>query len=589
MGLPGWFTVGVILAVIGTLALTRIKADLVAVGAVTALLTARVIGPADALAGFINEGVVANAFLFVVAEGLRQTGAMGLVSGRLLGRPRSVLGAQVRLLLPVSAMSAFIHNIPLMTVLLPVVTDWGRRQGVAPSRLLIPLSYAIMLGGLCTLLGTTTNLLVSGLVAGQAGLAPLRIFDPLWIGLPCATVGLAYILAFSRRWLPDRTADAGLRDDPRAYTIEMIVTAGGPLVGRTIEEAGLRQLPGLFLVEIGREGEVMAAVAPGERLRANDRLVFAGVVESVVDLQKTRGLAPATDQVFKLNSPRSHRCLIEAVVSDSCPLAGKTIREGRFRTYYNAAIIALARNGERVGGKIGDIKLRPGDTLLLEAHPWFLENYKGSRDFFLVSAVQDSTPLRYDRAWVALAIVAAMVVASATGWLTTLNAAMLAAGAMVLTRCCFAAEARRSINWEVLVIMAAMLGVSRAADVTGAARASAEVLLRFAGGNPLAALAAVYVLTVSFGEVMSHYAAVVLVFPLAMAAAHGLQVSPMPFVFAILVAGSCTFATPTGYPTNLMAFGPGGYHFRDYLRFGGPLNVLIGIVTVLIVPLLWPF
>ena len=369
MGLPGWFTVGIVLAIIGTLALTRIKADLVAVGAITALLTARVIGPADALAGFTNEGVVANAFLFVVAEGLRQTGAMSLVSGRLLGRPRSVLGAQVRLLVPVAALSTVIHNIPLMTVLLPVVTDWGRRQGIAASRLLIPLSYAIMLGGMCTLLGTTTNLLISGLVAGQADLPPLKVFDPLWIGLPCAVVGLAYILAFSRRWLPDRSADAGLRDDPRAYTVEMLVTAGGPLVGRTIEEAGLRQLPGLFLVEIGREGGVMAAVAPGERLRANDRLVFAGVVESVVDLQKTRGLAPATDQVFKLNSPRSHRCLIEAVVSDSCPLAGKTIREGRFRTYYNAAIIALARNGERVGGKIGDITLRPGDTLLARSQP----------------------------------------------------------------------------------------------------------------------------------------------------------------------------------------------------------------------------
>ena len=189
----------------------------------------------------------------------------------------------------------------------------------------------------------------------------------------------------------------------------------------------------------------------------------------------------------------------------------------------------------------------------------------------------------------ALAIVAAMVIASAVGWLSTLNAAMLAAGLMVITRCCLGAEARRSVNWQVLVIMAAMLGVSRAAEVTGAARASADVLLGFAGGSPWAALAAVYLLTVAFGEVMSHYAAVVLVFPLAMAAAHGLGVSPLPFVFAILVAGSCTFATPTGYPTNLMAFGPGGYHFRDYVRFGGPLNVLIGVVTVLLVPQLWPF
>jgi di/tricarboxylate transporter len=589
MSLSGWLTVGVVLAVLGTLALTRVKADLVAVGALTVLLSARVIGPADAFAGFANEGVIANAFLFIVGEGLRQTGAMGLVSGRVLGRPRSVFHAQVRLVVPVAAMSAFIHNIPLMAVMLPVVIDWGRRCRIPSSRLMIPLSYAIMLGGVCTLLGTTTNLLVSGLVASQPGLPPLKLLDPLWIGLPCAVVGLAYILAFNGRLLPDRGGDAALRDDPRAYTVEMLVKGGGPLVGRTIEEAGLRQLPGLFLVEIDREGQVLAAVPPSERLRADDRLVFAGVVESVVDLQKTRGLVPATDQVFKLNSPRSRRCLIEAVVSGSCPLVGRTIREGRFRTHYNAAIIALARNGERVGGKIGDITLRPGDTLLLEAHPWFSENYKDSRDFFLVSAVQDSTPIRNERAWAALAIVIAMVVVSAAGWLSMLNAAMIAAAFMVLTGCCLATEARKSVNWEVLVIMAAMLGVARAAEVTGAARSSAELLLKFAGSNPWLTLAAVYALTVGFGEILSHYAAVVLVFPLAMSAAHGLAVSPVPFVFAILVGGSCTFATPTGYPTNLMAYGPGGYHFRDYLRFGGPLNVLIGVVTVLLVPVFWPF
>jgi di/tricarboxylate transporter len=589
MGLAGWFAVGVVLVVIATLALTRIKPDLVVVGALALLLTARVITPADALAGFANEGVAANGFLFVVAAGLTQTGAINLLSSRFLGRPRSVLAAQVRLLIPVAGVSAFVHNTPLMTVLLPVVTGWAKRQGIAASKLMLPLSYAIILGGVCTLLGTSTTLVVSGLVAARPDVPRLHTLDPLWIGLPCAIVGLTYILAFSRRMLPDQEAAIGLREDPRAYTVEMVVKRGGPLVGRTIEEAGLRQLPGLFLAEIGREGEILAAVAPGERLRADDRLVFAGVVESVVDLQKTHGLVPATEQVFKLDSPRTHRCLIEAVVSDSCPLVGKTIREGRFRTHYNAVIIALARNGERVLGKIGDITLRPGDTLLLEAHPWFLEHHKDSRDFYLISGVQNSTPLRHDRAWVAVAVVAAMVAVSAAGWLSLLNAAMLAAGLMVLTRCCSATEARRSVNWEVLVVMAAMLGIGRAAEVTGAARTGAAALLGIAGGNPWIALAAVYAVTVAFGEIMSHYAAVVLVFPLAMAAAAGLGVSPLPFVFAILVGGSCTFATPTGYATNLMAFGPGGYRFRDYLRFGGPLNILIGMVTVLVVPVLWPF
>jgi di/tricarboxylate transporter len=369
----------------------------------------------------------------------------------------------------------------------------------------------------------------------------------------------------------------------------MLVTPGSPLAGQTIEEAGLRQLPGLFLVEIDRDGQVLAAVAPSERLRSNDRLVFAGIIEAVVYLQKIRGLVPATDQVFKLNSPRSHRCLIEAVVSDSCPLVGKTVRAGRFRTCYNAAIIALARNGERVRGKIGAMTLRAGDTLLLEAHPWFLEQHRNSCDFYLIGQVQNSTPVRHEKAWVALAVLAGMVAVAGLGWLSMLNAALLAAGLMILTRCCSATEARRSVDWGVLVVVAASFGISRAMQVSGAATAAAPVLLGLAGNHPWLALGLVYALTMACTEVLSHAAAAVLVFPFALTTAQALQVNPLPFVFAIMMAASCGFATPISSPPNLMVYGPGGYQFSDYLRFGGPLNLLVGAVTVVLVPLLWPF
>jgi di/tricarboxylate transporter len=369
----------------------------------------------------------------------------------------------------------------------------------------------------------------------------------------------------------------------------MIVEPGSPLVGQTIEKAGLRHLPGVYLAEIDRANEVLPAVSPRERLQANDRLVFVGVIESVVDLQKTRGLKPATDQVFKLNIPRTDRCLIEAVVSDSCPLVGRTIREGRFRTVYNAAVIALARNGERVRKKLGDVVLRAGDTLLLEAHPEFASQHRNSRDFYLVSRVEGSAPARHERAWIALTILAGMVVVAGVGWLSVLNSALLAAGLMILTGCCSSGVARSSIDWQVLVVIGASLGLGAAMQETRAANTIAQAVLYPASGNPWLALAVLYVLTMLFTELMSNNAAAVLVFPIAMATAQDLGTSHMPFIMAIMMAASCGFATPIGYQTNLMVYGPGGYHFRDYLRFGGLLNLVVAAVTVAVTPLVWPF
>jgi di/tricarboxylate transporter len=588
MDWQGWVTIGVVLAVLAALVLTRVSADLALLGGIAVLLTCRVLDERDALGGFANDGLLTVALLFVVAAGVRDTGAMAFLTEPALGRPRSATGAQVRMMLPVTGLSAFLNNTPLVAIMLPIVADWAKRNRVSPSKVMIPLSYASILGGLCTLIGTSTNVVVSGLLVRQTG-EPLHMFDPTWVGVPCAAVGLAYIVLGSRWLLPDRRPALGDPGDPRQYTVEMLVDPGSPLAGRTVEQAGLRHLPGLYLVEIDRDGEVLPAVGPAERLRAGDRLVFVGVVESVVDLQKTRGLKPATDQVFELGGSRAGRCLIEAVVSDTCPLAGRTIRDGRFRTVYGAAVIALARNGERVGGKLGDVTLRPGDTLLLEADPAFADRHRNSRDFFLVSRVEDSSPAQHDRAWRALAVLAGMVVVAGAGWLSTLNAALLAAGLMLVTGCCSVASARRSIDWQVLVAIGAAFGIGRALETTGVAAAIARTVLGPVGGKPWLALAAVYGLTMLFTEVLSNTAAAVLTFPVAVAAAGALGVSHMPFVMAVLVAASCGFATPIGYQTNLMVYGPGGYRFDDYLRFGGLLNLVIWAVTVAVTPLAWPF
>lgn len=599
MGFDAWTTLAVLALVMGLLIFTRLAADLVLLGGLTLLMVVPapvdgawrfgVLSAAEALSGLSNPGLVTVGVLFIVVAGLCETGGVDWIGQRLLGRPRTLIGAQLRIVGPVAGLSAFLNNTPVVAMLIPAINDWARRLHLSPSKLMIPLSYAAILGGTCTLIGTSTNLVVNGLVIADTDLPALGMFEITWLGLPCALAGMVYLLLVGRWLLPERRSVLSKMQDPREYTLEMLVQPDSPLVGKSIEQAGLRHLPGMYLMEIHRQEEVLIAVGSEQRLQADDRLVFVGIVESVKDLQKIRGLKPATDQVFKLSAPRHQRSLVEAVVSNTCPLLGKTIREGRFRGVYNAAVIAVARNGERIRAKIGDIVLRPGDTLLMEALPSFADQQRDSRDFFLVSTMDDSTPRRHEKGWIALVILAALVTVVALGWLSMLVAAMLAAGLMIITRCCSTNTARRNVDWSVLVVIAAALGIGRALDKTGVARVIAETFLAAGGGNPWVALAVVYGLTTFFTEVITNNAAAALLFPIAMATADKLEVSFMPFVITIMIAASASFATPLGYQTNLMVYGPGGYRFSDYLRVGVPLNLLMWIMTVALAPRIWPF
>ncbi|PWG64302.1 SLC13 family permease [Sediminicurvatus halobius] len=591
-----WLTVAVVVAVFLALASGRARPVSGLFGGLTVIITVgaltgseHLVAPAEAVAGFGNSGLITVGLLFVVAAGLVHTGAVGLVTDPLLGRPRRLFTAQLRLLGPVAGLSAFLNNTPIVAVFLPVVNDLARRCRLPASRLYLPLSYAAILGGTCTLIGTSTNLIVDGLARAQPGFDGLGLFDIAWVGVPATVVGIGYILLASPRLLPAGGSALGETPDPRRYTVEVSVARDGPLVGRSIEAAGLRHLPGLFLAEIEREGELLPAVAPSERLHGGDRLVFVGVLESVVDLHRMRGIEPAADRVDRLTAPREQRCLVEAVVSDACPLVGHSIRDGRFRAEYQAAVIAVARGGRRLPGKIGDIVLQAGDTLLLETHPSFLQRQRNARDFFLVSGVEDSTPRRHDRAWIALATLAGMVTLAASGVLTLLNAALLAAGTLVLTGCVTGPEARRHVDWNVLLVIGAALGLGEAIAQSGAAAVAAGELVDLAGGEPLLVLAAIYLVTLLCTELITNNAAAVLVFPIAVSAAETLGAGLTPFVVVVMMAASAAFATPIGYQTNLMVYGPGGYRFADYLRFGLPLNALVMGVTLGMVPWVWEF
>jgi di/tricarboxylate transporter len=608
----------VIVLTIAVLTFTRIAADAVLMAALFALLIVPVptdtgwalgvLSPQQALSGFANTGMATVAVLFIVVAGLRETGAVDAIATRVLGRPKGLHRAVARMVLPVSAMSAFLNNTPIVAMMIPVISDWAKRLRIPASKLMIPLSYATILGGTCSLIGTSTNLVVSGMVDQEierisevasedasvladpnADLEPIGMFDITWIGLPSALLGGLYLIFVVPRLLPARGSATDVLSDPREYTLELLVPDGSALAGQTVEQAGLRNLPGCYLAEIERGEETMVGVDPQQVLRAGDRLRFAGVVDAIRDLQRLRGFAPASNQVFKLDSPRYRRRLFEAVISEANPVAGKTVREGRFRNRYQGVILAVARGAERLPGRIGDIELEPGDTLLIEAEAGFADRYRNTRDFLLVSPLEDSTPRRHTRAPVALSILALMVALATFGVLDMLVAAMLAAGLMILTRCCTISEGRRSVDWSVLVVIAAALGLGSALEASGAAEWIAHNLIGLAGDNPWWTLVVVYGITMITTEIITNNGAVALTFPIAYAASRELGVNFEPYIFAIMMAGSASFSTPIGYQTNLMVYGPGGYRFGDYFKAGIPLNLLMWLCAVTIIPLVWEF
>ena len=549
------------------------------------VMLAGVIDAGTAIRGFGNEGLLTVAALFVVAAGMQNTGTIRWLASLLLRSGSGIRSTLANLCIPTAFVSAFLNNTPIVAVLTPATIDFAKRQRYSPSKLLMPLCFATTLGGTLTLIGTSTNLVVAGLVESAIntagpnklnGLHAIGFFEITRIGLPLAIIGVAYLIFAAPKILPQRIPVIEPLSDPRQYTARLEVAAGGPLDGRTIAEAKLRRLDGLFLVEIQRTGDSISAPGPDQRLRGNDTLVFAGAVEQIVALRSTPGLNPDGEKKTSTNS--RGRLMIEAVISNSFPGLKSSIREFGFRARYDAAVIAVARNGERVTGRIGDIVLQVGDTLLLEANESFLARNRSSRDFFLVSGLP-SSDLRPQRAILALSILIAMI-GAATYSGNMLAPSLAAAVAMVVCGCLRAADARASIDVSILLVIGAGLGLSNAVEASGLGASLGQFILGLGAGSVLASLAAVYLVTVILTNLISNAAAAAIVFPLALATATQAHTDPMPFVLAVLFAASAAFATPIGYQTNLMIYGPGGYRFSDFVRFGLPLNIIAFIITI---------
>ena len=597
MDWQGWFTLAVLMCMIIALVREVMGPDIIVFIALGLLVCTGIITPKEAITGFSNKGMLTVAILFVVAAAIQNTGALYGFFYALLGK-KEQKKVFLKLIAPISLFSAFLNNTPIVVMFAPLVRKWAIEHKISPSKFLLPLSYAAILGGMCTLIGTSTTLIVNGLMMDH-GMPSMSMFEISKVGLPCALIGLLYLKFIGFKLLPNRSdLIENVVDTGRDYLVEMRVQDQSPMIGKNIEEVGLRHLKGLFLVKIIRGTETIPAVAPKVRLQGGDKLIFTGKVETIRDMQNFEGLEPITgpDEEKDLTDTAK---MAEAVVSPSSPLIGTTIRDSNFRTHYRASILAVHRNGERIDSKIGDIILRPGDTLLLLTSDAFERSWKNSEDFYLVSELPDTKTAVTKQKPIALAIMAIMILAATFGpYLpkignTSIDMFVCALGAavlMIVTRCISPEGARKSVELNVLVLIACAFGIGTALENSGAASFIANgIITVFSQFGMVGVLAGMYLVTILFSAIITNNATAVLMFPIAYATATHLSVNPRPFAFLVAIAASASFATPIAYQTNMIVYGPGGYRFSDFLKMGIPLNLILWLVAVALIPFFWSF
>ncbi|MEZ5294984.1 MAG: SLC13 family permease [Ilumatobacteraceae bacterium] len=575
MSMDAWLVLATVVAVVVVAATDRVPVVAAMGGGVALLLVAGAIDDDVALSGLSSPATATIALLYVVAGGVAATGAMSWFIDRLLfGRRISV----ARLAASTAAMSAFVPNTPLVALAAPRVIRWSRTNGTSASRLLMPLSFASILGGVVTLLGTSTNLVVSDALRTADGDA-LGMFEITRVGLPVAAVGVV-VLALTAPFLlrPRTAAGDSMRDTVREFQLQMVVEPGGAVDGSTVATAGLRHLDGVYLAAIERDGAVVTA-RPETKVTSGDRLYFVGDMSRVVDLQDVPGLRSA-EQPHLIESEGPGTRLYEAVVGPRSDLAGRTLKEAGFRGRYGAAVLAVHRADGDLRGKLGTIPIAAGDVLLVLASDEFGQRWREHGDFALVSSVAEPPPPRRARAWVSASTFAAMLVLAATGVLSLLAASAVAATVMVVGGVLGPSEARRAVDLNVVLTIAMSISLGNAAAESGLAAAAADRAVGVGEGwGVFGLLLVTIVATQLLTEVLSNSGAAALMVPVGMAAATGIGADPRDFAIAVLVGAPCSFLTPIGYQTNLMVYGLGGYRFTDFTRLGFPLTISCGLVT----------
>jgi len=591
MPLDALITLALIILMVGVLLSNRFSATAVIFSCLLVLVLLGILSPQEAVAGFSNLSLFIIAALFIIVGAMQHSGGLNFLIHSLLGPQTSYPKAMAKLLFPVAFFSAFFNNTSIVLIFTDALRKWAVKNNFAPSKFLIPLSYAAILGGSCTLIGTTTNLVMSGMLI-QNGFEPLGMFELSFIGVPAALIGCLFLIFTGHFLLPNRKDPLStlLAGDHRDYAVEAIIGDNCPLIGLTIQEANLRHLSGLYLAKIERAGRLISPVSPDEILKKNDRLIFVGIIHLIQELREIPNLKLASDVHFSPQEIESHGVLVEAVVSHSSPILNKTIRESNFRSLYNAVVLAVHRNGERIESKIGDIHLRAGDTLLLETHSSFTQNHQHSRDFYLASKIDEKKTLNLrNTTIIGLTLLVIILLGTIRPQLLFI-ASLLAIPFLRLVKCLNLTLVQKAIDWQILVLIASAFGIGKALEVSGAAGILSQLIVGSSQlWGPLGLLIGFYIATLILTALMTNVAAVAIVFPLIIAAVAPLGLDPRPFIIAATLGASASFATPIGYQCNLIVYGPGGYRFTDFLKIGIPLNIVVGVTTVLLIGWYWKF
>jgi di/tricarboxylate transporter len=583
----------VILAtIIGSMFIVLIKEwlvpELTVFLALSAIILFGILTPEEALKGFANPGVHTVGLLFIIAAAVSKTGLLDELIEKFLTKQMSLQGILFYLMLPVSTLSAFINNTPIVTMLIPSLQNWGITNNIKPSKLLIPLSYAAILGGTITLIGTSTNLIIHGLIIDK-GLKGFHFFEFIYFGIPLTLIGIFYFVLVGHRLLPNRNHNIeSFEDEKNNYIFRFYVEKTSPLIGRTIKEALLRDLHDIFLFQIMRKEKMIIPASKDEVIREEDVLFFSGSTDGILKIGKNTGLRLCTENKHEKVLTSKHASLYEVVISSNSPLIYKKIKDVNFRSKYNAAIVSVKRKNKQMISGIGNIPLQPGDTLLLLAKQDFIHSWKDSDDFFLISPVhQPQNQIKWKNSLI-LAILVGVILSSSFQFLSIYKLSLIATVIFFIANIVNVSDAKRAINWNILILMASSIGIGAAVEKTGLAAFIASFLINIQNSLGLIGILVVYYLvTLIMTELLNNLATAALMFPIGYSIALQLSLDPVMFAMITAIAASCSFLTPIGYQTNLLVYGPGGYKFTDYIKVGLPLSLICMAITILIASIKW--
>lgn len=588
-----WIVSIVLLLALFFLISEKLSVDMIGIGIIVVLMISRVLSPADSVAGFANPAVITVGAMFIISQGMIRTGAVGFIAEWVIRVTKgNTAVAMVSILLMVSVASAFINNTPVIVLFIPVIISMCCRFGISPSKYLIPMSYGSILAGTCTLIGTSTNIIISDLSA-QYGYGELSMFELSPVGLPIAIAGIVFILIAAPHLMPDNTNPACELEDPdhRRYLAELSVPRGSKLIGKDPVEIFFQEYPELDILELVRYSHVFYPLREKVSISADDILLVKGSAEAIVEILRDRSMVlPLSEKALHFGTGKKEAFVVELIIPPQSSLISNRLMETELTRDPETHVIAIKRSGlHYTEKKIHDIRLRIGDILLVWCPANRLEYLRGRPDYIVVEDVHHEI-VHKKKALNAVVIFLGLIIAASTGMADIMVCAFTAALLMILSGCLQPKEAYRALQGDILLLIIGTIALGTAMQQTGASEIYASAFLRlFSVGSPTLILGGFLLLTSISTQILSNNATAVLLLPIAASTALNLGVNPKAFIMAVCFGASACYATPIGYQTNLLVYGPGEYRFIDYLKLGIPLNIIVLILGTKLIPVFWSF